>query len=142
MSDMNQIEDLLDQLQREETAKQAAQQAPPVAPAAVAPPPAKQASDPLGVLRGQLDALPDEIKQASSDLAMATYLADLKRAELFGAMEPKAAASQWTPEGEREFFNACFEDETEKIASADPRYLGIIQQEQIKAAFNSGFYAG
>lgn len=37
-------------------------------------------------------------------------------------------------------FNAAFDDELTKIAAADPYFVELLTREQIKAAFNEGFY--
>ena len=37
------------------------------------------------------------------------------------------------------FFNAVFEDHTQKLASADPAYAAILETEYLKAAFNQSY---
>lgn len=48
-------------------------------------------------------------------------------------------ASQHEAASAEELFNAAFEDQTQKLAAADPEYAHILEAEQVKMAFNQGF---
>ena len=88
-------------------------------------------------LFSELLALNPELQKLASLEAESLFLANLKNSQLFGSSVKEASLS---PADEENIFNAEFESHTLKLAAADPEYAQIIEDEQIKVAFDEGCY--
>lgn len=92
----------------------------------------REGDEKSAALFADLDLLHPELKKLAAMDVTAAFLADLKRAQLFGQKSASAL-------DEESVFNAAFSERIQKLAALDPEFAQILETENTKQAFNAGF---